>query len=99
MGVPVVAMWGQEHAGRVAGDFLTCIGHGDLVGQNAAEFVRIASELARDPARLTRLRTELRESMRASPLMDYGNFTRDVEAAYEAILADARAKLTVKRLG
>jgi FkbM family methyltransferase len=97
MGVPVVTMWGQEHAGRVAGDFLTTIGNGDLVGQNAADFVRIAAELARDPARLTRLRTELRESMRASPLMDYANFTRDVEAAYEAILADAKAKFGAAR--
>ncbi len=93
MGVPVVTFWGEEHAGRVAGDLLTVIGHGDLVGQNAADFVRIARDLAGDQERLARLRAGLRAAMQASPLMDYRTFTREVEAAYERVLADTRAAL------
>jgi predicted O-linked N-acetylglucosamine transferase (SPINDLY family) len=58
------------------------LGLPELVASSPEEYVRIAAELARDLPRLSDLRTNLRERMRASPLMDAPRFARSVEAAY-----------------
>ncbi len=81
MGVPVVTLAGQSHAGRVGVSLLSNLGLEDLVGQTPEEFVRIAVNLAKDMPRLKHLRDTLRSRMEQSPLMDAPAFAADMEAA------------------
>lgn len=83
MGVPVVSLQGGSHVSRVGGSLLGHAGLRDLcMAADAAEFVEKATRLARQPAVLARLRGELRERLRLSPLMDERGFTRRLEMAY-----------------
>jgi protein O-GlcNAc transferase len=85
MGVPVVALRGDRHAGRVGASLLTQIGLNDLVADSVEEYVEIAAALAGDPARLADLRRSLRPRMAASELCDAPGFARKIEAAYRAM--------------
>ena len=79
MGVPVVT-WPQSRVvSRQTYAFLNQIGLPELAASDAEDYVRLAVELANDRERLAHLRTTLRERMRASPLMDVTDFTRQLE--------------------
>ena len=54
----------------------------ELIANNEDEWVEINCRLAMAPEWRRRLRTSLRESLRASPLMDAQQFVADLEAAY-----------------
>lgn len=82
MGVPVVTLAGDRHAGRVGVSLLTRLGLPELIAQDEDDYLRLAVALAEDPARLKGLRQGLRERMRASSLCDAKGFTRQLEAAY-----------------
>jgi predicted O-linked N-acetylglucosamine transferase (SPINDLY family) len=82
MGVPVVTLAGQTHAGRVGVSLLGILGLDDLIAPNRQAYVRIAIELARDPQRLASLRQSLRPRMLTSPLMNGYDFVRRLESAY-----------------
>jgi predicted O-linked N-acetylglucosamine transferase (SPINDLY family) len=85
MGVPVVSLVGQTAVGRGGLSILSNIGLPELVGRSEEDYVRIASELARDIPRLENLRSTLRQKMERSPLMDAPRFARNVEAAYRTM--------------
>lgn len=70
MGVPVVTLQGARHAARVSSSLLQAAGFGAWVARDAAQFVRIATGLAKDRARLILLRGSMRDTLRASPLLD-----------------------------
>jgi predicted O-linked N-acetylglucosamine transferase (SPINDLY family) len=82
MGVPVVTLAGSAHVSRVGVSLLSSVGLPELIAQKPDQYVRIATDLARDLPRLAQLRGALRERMRASGLMDAPGFARDIEAAY-----------------
>ncbi len=82
MGVPVISLIGQTAVGRGGVSVLHNIGLPELIAESTQQYVRIANDLACDPARLSELRQGMRERMRASPLMDSARFARSVEAAY-----------------
>jgi predicted O-linked N-acetylglucosamine transferase (SPINDLY family) len=79
MGVPVVTQAGEAHMSRVGASILGCTGLIELVACDAADYVRIAVALARDPARRSVLRASLRQTLLASPLLDHAGFTRRFE--------------------
>jgi protein O-GlcNAc transferase len=85
MGVPVVALRGDRHAGRVGASLLTQIGMGELIADSVEAYVEIAAALAGDPARLDELRHSLRPRMAASPLCDVTGFARKIEHAYRTM--------------
>jgi protein O-GlcNAc transferase len=85
MGVPVVALRGDRHVGRVGASLLTQVGLIDLVADSVEDYVEIATALAGDPARLADLRQSLRPRMAASPLRDASAFARKIEAAYRTM--------------
>ena len=70
MGVPVVTLRGDRHAGRVGASLLTQIGLTDLIANSVEEYLEIALALACNPGRLDDLRRSLRPRMAASPLCD-----------------------------
>ena len=82
MGVPVVTLRGDRHAGRVGASLLTLIGMTDLIADSVDAYVDIATALAADPMRLAELRQTLRSRMAASPLCDTSAFACNIEAAY-----------------
>jgi protein O-GlcNAc transferase len=82
MGVPVVSLVGKTAVGRGGLSILSNVGLPELVACSEEEYVRIASELARDLARLSNLRSTLRQRMERSPLMDAPRFAPNIEAAY-----------------
>lgn len=81
MGVPVVTLSTQLHAGRVGKSLLTTVGLTDLIAETPDQFVQIAATLATDPARLAELRTTMRDRVARSRLCDAAGFTRTFEAA------------------
>ncbi|MBF0304879.1 MAG: tetratricopeptide repeat protein [Alphaproteobacteria bacterium] len=74
MGVPVVTLQGEQHAGRVGTSILVHCGLGDLVAVDQTAYIAIAAELARDPRRLGDLRAGMRDRLRRSPLLDEKGF-------------------------
>jgi predicted O-linked N-acetylglucosamine transferase (SPINDLY family)/predicted SAM-dependent methyltransferase len=85
MGVPVVTLAGDRHAGRMGASLLNAVGLGELVARSVDEYVAVSAALAADRSRLEALRHELRGRMRASPLMDEEGFTRALERCYVEI--------------
>lgn len=88
MGVAVVVNTGVNHVGLMGASRLRSVGLEDLVARDNDHYVDIACALANDVPRLEKLRATLRETMKASPLMDAPRFTRNLEAAYENMWAN-----------
>jgi protein O-GlcNAc transferase len=82
MGVPVVSLTGKTAVSRGGLSILSNLGMREWVTDDPERYVAIAAGLARDPARLSQIRSTLREQMLSSPLMAANQFARDIEAAY-----------------
>lgn len=80
-GVPVVTLEGRVHAARVGMSLCAAVGLGDWVGRSVDEYVEIARRMGGDIGALGRLRTGLRERLRASELMDERRFGEQVTGA------------------
>jgi len=84
MGVPVVSLRGRRHAARVGASLLTALGRPEWIAETANDFVAAARRLATAPPDLA-ARRALRETMRASPLMDRDRFAAAFTAALEGL--------------
>jgi len=82
MGVPVITVSGSRPVSRSAASILSTVGLERWIAGTPEEYVRLAEELAGNPATIAELRKSLRGRMRQSPLMDEPRFVRDVEQAY-----------------
>lgn len=91
MGVPVVTLAGDVHAGRVGVSILGAVGLHEWIAPDAAAYARTAADLAADPDALSRIRTGLRERVRSSPLMDRDGFRARMLDALAALVADGSA--------
>ena len=88
-GVPVVAKAGGEtFTTRLGPSVLATLGLEELIAGGPDDYVRIASGLASDRARLAELRQAMRGRLERSPLRDFAGFTRALEAAYGAMWRD-----------
>jgi protein O-GlcNAc transferase len=88
MGVPVITLRGQTAVARGGVSILTNAGLSELIADSSDQYIQIAADLASDLPRLARLRSIIRDQLRASPLMDAPRFARDMEAAYRRIWQD-----------
>jgi predicted O-linked N-acetylglucosamine transferase (SPINDLY family) len=82
MGVPVVALAGERHAGRVGASILANLGLEELIAKSVEHYLSLAAALAADGARLASLRETMRARVTASPLRDEAGFAHSLEAAY-----------------
>ena len=82
MGVPVVSLLGRSPMSRFSACYLGSIGMASWVAATPAEYVDIAVRVAADLPELAQIRSGLRDTMRASPLLDAQGFTRDLEALF-----------------
>jgi predicted O-linked N-acetylglucosamine transferase (SPINDLY family) len=89
MGIPFVALAGHTHVARVGVSMLTRIGLERLVARDEEEYVALAVRLAGDRDELTALRSGMRQRLRKTTLLDGRRFTRNLEAAYREMWADA----------
>lgn len=85
MGVPVVTMKCDRHAGRVGASILSRVGLEYLVAKSPTQYLDIALTLAGDLMSLAGLREGLRERMTRSSLCNPQSFAGDVEDAYREI--------------
>jgi predicted O-linked N-acetylglucosamine transferase (SPINDLY family) len=81
MGVPVVTLRGERHAGRVGASLLTRVGLDALIAGDEAHYIDIAAGLAADTLRLAALSQSLRQRLQGSSLCDGVLFARRFEAA------------------
>ena len=80
-GVPVISLAGQTAVARAGLSILSNAGLPELVARTPEEYVRLATDLARDLPRLVSLRSGLRGRLERSPLTDAPRFARNVEGA------------------
>ena len=85
MGVPVITLAGEKHAGRVGSSLLAAAGLNELISSTTEEYVNLAVGLAADRDRLRELRITLRSRLAGSPLCDGDRFTRQLEILYREL--------------
>lgn len=89
MGVPVITLRGDVHAGRVGASLLTAAGLAEFIAASRDHYVELARGLAADHARRAELRSTLRARLRGGPLCDAATFTRSLEEAYRGLWESA----------
>jgi protein O-GlcNAc transferase len=85
-GLPVLTCIGETFAGRMGASLLRTIGLPELITTAEQAYEALAVELAHDPERLRDLRERLDRNRLTAPLFDTARFTRNLEAAYTAML-------------
>jgi predicted O-linked N-acetylglucosamine transferase (SPINDLY family) len=82
MGVPVVTLAGRTAVSRAGVSILANVGLPELITQTVEQYAARAIEWAQELARLAQARSELRDRMRSSALMDGPRYAADVESAF-----------------
>jgi protein O-GlcNAc transferase len=85
MGVPTITLAGDTMISRMSASHLTAVGLSELIAPSADAFVERAVALAGDPARLARLRADLRDLVARSPLCDGPAYARSVESLWRLL--------------
>jgi predicted O-linked N-acetylglucosamine transferase (SPINDLY family) len=85
VGLPVLTVLGTTFAGRVAASLLNAIGLPELVTSSLADYEDLALSLAKDSSALARVKAKLQANRHSHALFDTARFTRNLEAAFEAI--------------
>jgi protein O-GlcNAc transferase len=86
-GLPVVTCYGKSFPGRVAASLLKAIDLPELVTATPQLYEALALELAQNPALLKATKEKLARNRTTTPLFDSERFRKNIEAAYEAMLA------------
>lgn len=81
MGVPVITRAGDSHVSRVGVSLLNAVGLSECITDSAASYIAKATELASDLGRLATLRSDLRNTMSNSKLMDGLHHAQQMEQA------------------
>lgn len=79
MGVPVVSKYGRTHTSRMGASILSAAGKAEWVAVSDAGYAAVATSLACDPALLARWRSEARDWLARSELLDERGFCRRFE--------------------
>jgi len=85
MGVPIVALRGQQGISRSTFSILSSLAMPELVAGSEPDYVELNVRLAEDKAWRTELRATLRDRLVASPLMNASEFAADLESGYRAM--------------
>ena len=84
-GLPVVSYWGDRWVSRTSATLLRSAGLGELVAKDVGAYVRLATQLARDPEKLKYMRQNMRDKLSLSKACDTVAFTRSMENLYREI--------------
>lgn len=80
MGVPVITIAGDQFCSRMGMSILKTVGLEELIADSVDDYVRLACELAADPAQRRTWREDMRNRLLESPLCDAESFTHDFES-------------------
>jgi protein O-GlcNAc transferase len=89
MSLPLVTTQGRSFPARVAASILQAANLPELIAQDLTEYEMLALKLAQDPTALTAIREKLTANRDRVALFDTARFTRNLEAAYIAMLNKA----------
>lgn len=92
MGVPVITLYGNNHASRVGGTLLTNTGLKSLVVKDKESYFRTAIFLSQNTEQLNSLRLGLRQTFASSPICDGQNFTKELEQLYKMLIKKEMSK-------
>ena len=90
MGVPVITLQGDHHAGRVGTSILTRMGLKDMVAESHDQYVDIGIKLAQDMNAIENLKTNLRSRMQSSDLCDGRSFACIIEKSFHELRRNCR---------
>lgn len=82
MGVPVIVLTGERHAGRVGMSILNRVGLDDFIAKDLDDYVSITTNLSCDIERLSQIHDFLRDRMQSSPICNGPGFCLSLENAY-----------------
>ncbi len=85
MGVPVVTLRGDRHAGRVGASLLTTVGFPAGIAETPEDYVMTARLLAENTSLLKTARNTLRDTVMRSPLCDSQSHATTLEQAFRAV--------------
>lgn len=97
-GVPVVTVYGNGFASRVAASVLNAAGLGELAFATADEYRRAILALALEPGLLAQYRAHLETQRLVLPLFDTRRYTREFEALLQRMVDRWRAGLAPEHL-
>jgi len=97
-GIPVVTARGSHFASRVSESLLRAIDLPELVGENDADMIKIASRIGLERDYRAALRTHIAARRLDAPLFDTRRFTRNFEQAITAMVERSRAGLAPAHL-
>jgi len=86
MGVPVITLLGDRHAGRMVASVLQAAEKSDWIAQNRATFITIAQALSANISALSSTRGALRDNLLQSPLCDGATYMAHLETNYRSLL-------------
>lgn len=84
-GLPLLTCTGRSFVARMAGSLLHAVGLPELVAATLEEYEAIAVRLATDAAAYTAVRSKLGSARTHAALFDTARFTKNLEAAYQAM--------------
>jgi len=88
-GLPVITTPGNSFPARVAASILKAADMPELIAADLAGYEALALKLATNPPALEDVKQKLTQKRASSALFDTPRFTRNLEAAYVALLAGA----------
>ena len=97
-GVPVVTLYGNSYASRVAASVLNAAGLSELAFATVHDYRCAITVLALEPALLSGYRQHLQSQRMSLPLFDSSAYTRDFEALLDRMVQRWRAGLPAEHL-
>src|SRR5262249_12073470 len=88
-GCPILTLAGASFPSRVCGSLLTTLGVPELIATNWAAYEELAVRLASDRNALSQIKARIAQGRETSPLFDMPRFCRNLERAYEEMVAIA----------
>ena len=84
-GLPVLTCLGNSFAGRVAASLLAALDLHELITHDLSDYESLAIQLATQPDKLQKIKTELSTNKLKKPLFDTKLFAKNIESAYKLI--------------
>ena len=88
MGNPFITFSNRPSVGRIGASILTSVGRSEWITYSEEEYINKAVNLALDTNELQKIRTNLRNEMKSSSLMDEKGFIGELEETYKSMWKD-----------